>query len=95
MQNINASATAMRQPATVMYIADYNNTVIRHVDLASGIVNTVAGKWILGPGYSGNGGAATDAQLHYPYNVGTDTNGKASAPARPISRASTMARCFK
>jgi sugar lactone lactonase YvrE len=45
-----------------MYIADEQNGVIRMVN-PSGIISTFAGNQGLGTGYSGDGGAATAAQL--------------------------------
>jgi sugar lactone lactonase YvrE len=55
-----------------LYIADYNNNRIRRVD-TSGIITTVAGK--SSSGYSGEGGAATNASLYYPYGVALDAYG--------------------
>jgi uncharacterized protein (TIGR03437 family) len=46
-----------------IFIADQGNSVIRLVD-TSGIISTIAGKHT--PGYSGDGGAATSAQLDNP-----------------------------
>jgi len=45
-----------------IYIADQGNNVIRKVN-TSGIISTVAGNHALPTGYSGDGGAATAAQL--------------------------------
>ena len=55
-----------------LYIADAFNNVIRKVT-PSGTIGTVAGigTW----GYSGDGGAATAAELHGPYGVAFDTSG--------------------
>lgn len=55
-----------------MYIADAGNHVIRKVD-ASGIITTVVGNGT--PGFSGDGGAATSAQLNRPYNAVFDAAG--------------------
>ncbi|MBI6545553.1 MAG: hypothetical protein HY692_02090, partial [Cyanobacteria bacterium NC_groundwater_1444_Ag_S-0.65um_54_12] len=55
-----------------LYIADYNNHRIRKVD-TGGIITTVAGDGI--DGYSGDGGAATSAQLWFPYDVAVDGAG--------------------
>jgi hypothetical protein len=57
-----------------LYIADYRNNVIRKVD-ASGIITTVAGNYSLGGGYSGDGGAATNAQVSVPQGVTVDGAG--------------------
>lgn len=62
-----------------VYIADYDNNVIRKLD-AVGKITTVAG---IGPGpsttfsggYSGDGGAATSAQLNRPSGVAADAAG--------------------
>jgi hypothetical protein len=55
-----------------LYIGDVYNQRIRKVD-TSGIINTVAGNgsW----GYSGDGGPATEAQLHGPFGVTVDASG--------------------
>ena len=58
-----------------LFIADFGNSLIREVDAATGIITTVAGDHALGPGYSGNGGAATSAQLNGPYSIATDSSG--------------------
>ena len=52
-----------------LYIADTANHRIRKVD-PSGIITTVAGTGI--PGYSGDGGSATQAQLDGPWGVFVD-----------------------
>jgi len=57
-----------------MYIADAGNNVIRKVTTA-GIISTVAGKNSLGAGYTGDGGAATAAQLNYPFDIAFDATG--------------------
>ncbi len=55
-----------------LFIADTDNNRIRKVS-TSGIINTVAGSGA--PGYSGDGGAATSAQLYYPSGVAVDGSG--------------------
>ncbi|MCS7044010.1 MAG: hypothetical protein NZR01_14585 [Bryobacteraceae bacterium] len=55
-----------------VYIADQLNHRIRKVD-ANGIITTVAGTGL--PGYSGNGGLATRAQLFYPCCIAVDAQG--------------------
>ncbi len=55
-----------------LYIADGNNR-IRKVDAATGIITTVAGTGT--GGFSGDGGPATSAQLHYPRSVALDASG--------------------
>ncbi len=54
-----------------LYIAD---GTIRKVD-ESGIITTVAGNSVMGPGYSGDGGPATSAQLSDPQGVAVDSDG--------------------
>jgi len=64
-----------------LYIADSANNVIRRVDARTGIITTVAGDYAadeanggLG-GFSGDGGAATSAQLNDPQGVAIDGAG--------------------
>ena len=60
-----------------LYIADSNNNRIRMVD-PSGIITTVAGTGEYGfgrGGFSGDGGPATNAHLHFPTGVVTDDTG--------------------
>jgi sugar lactone lactonase YvrE len=59
-------------PLGNIYIADSSNQVIRMVDTA-GAIHTVAGNHT--PGFSGDGGPATSAQLRYPRGVLADSNG--------------------
>jgi hypothetical protein len=54
------------------YIADDQNGAIRRID-TSGIITTVAGTGV--PGYSGDGGLATSAQLNDPRGVSVDAFG--------------------
>jgi len=53
-----------------LYISDYNNSAIRRVSSA-GIISTFAGTGV--KGYSGDGGAASSAQLNHPYDVKWDS----------------------
>ncbi len=55
-----------------VFIADNNNNVIRKVE-TNGIITTVAGNGM--PGYSGDGGAPTNAELAYPSGLALDTAG--------------------
>lgn len=55
-----------------MYIADTGNSVVRQVD-GNGIITTVVGTGV--PGYSGDGGQATAAQLQYPVALSVDRGG--------------------
>jgi hypothetical protein len=55
-----------------MYIADYNNHVVRQVD-HNGTISTYAGNGSYG--YSGDNGPATAAQFSYIYGLAFDTSG--------------------
>ncbi len=57
-----------------MYIADNGNNRIRKVAVSTNVITTVAGS-STSTGYSGDGGAATSAELFYPIAVGLDTSG--------------------
>jgi uncharacterized protein (TIGR03437 family) len=54
-----------------LYIADFGNNRIRKV--SNGVITTVAGTWT--PGFSGDGGPATSAQLNLPERVAVDSAG--------------------
>ena len=56
-----------------LYIADTNNHRIRKVDAGTGNISTIAGTGTAG--YSGDGGAATLAQIHTPNKVHVDGSG--------------------
>lgn len=55
-----------------LYVADFYNHAIRKIT-KDGIITTIAGNHTMG--YSGDGGAATAAQLHGPWGIAVDTNG--------------------
>jgi sugar lactone lactonase YvrE len=74
-----ATAAALANPSGVaydtngnLYLADSNNHVIREIS-TSGIITTIAGTGI--EGYSGDGAAATAAQLDTPTGVAVDASG--------------------
>jgi sugar lactone lactonase YvrE len=74
-----ATSAQLRYPLGVavdkdgnLFIADSHNNRIRKVDTA-GIITTVAGNGT--SGFSGDGGAATSAQLDYPTAVAVDGSG--------------------
>ena len=74
-----ATAALLNTPADVapdgagnLYITDRGNERIRKVDSA-GVISTVAGSGTAG--FSGDGGAATAAQLNEPYGVAVDSSG--------------------
>ena len=59
-----------------IYIADTGNNVVRRVDAAPPYnISTVAGNYALGPGFSGDDGPATSAQLNSPTWVSFDSLG--------------------
>jgi sugar lactone lactonase YvrE len=51
----------------VLYVADTLNHCIRAIDLETGVVQSIAGTGEAG--YSGDGGAATEAQLNQPLDI--------------------------
>ena len=55
-----------------LFIADSHNNRVRRVG-TNGIISTVAGTNV--SGFSGDGGAAINAELHYPYGVAVDAFG--------------------
>jgi sugar lactone lactonase YvrE len=61
-------------PAGNMYIAERDNHVIRKVEAKTGIISTFAGTGL--PGFSGDGGPATRAQLQQPHSIAVDPSGK-------------------
>lgn len=74
-----ATSASLYQPSGVafgadgsLYIADYGHHRIRKVSPA-GLISTVAGTGT--PGYSGDGGAATSAQLNAPVGLAVAANG--------------------
>jgi sugar lactone lactonase YvrE len=56
-----------------LYIADTWNNVIREVSHATGLISTIAGTGL--PGYSGDGGPASAAQLQQPIGIAVDSAG--------------------
>jgi len=69
---VNAPQAVAVDAAGDLFIVDTLNDVIREVSPA-GIITTVAGNGTFG--YSGDGGAATAAQLYYPSGVAVDAAG--------------------
>ncbi|MCS7026710.1 MAG: hypothetical protein NZV14_18075 [Bryobacteraceae bacterium] len=60
-------------PDGALYVCEIGNHVIRRIDLKTRIITTVAGSGK--PGYSGDGGPATEALLNEPYEVRFDKTG--------------------
>jgi sugar lactone lactonase YvrE len=56
-----------------IYIADYGNNRVRRVDANTGVITTIAGNGTAG--YSGDGGAATSAELNGPLSIVIDSSG--------------------
>ena len=56
-----------------LYFADPGNNRIRKVTVSTGIITTIAGNGT--EGFSGDGGAATSAELDSPYGVAVDSSG--------------------
>ncbi|MEO8049070.1 MAG: hypothetical protein ABI833_01525 [Acidobacteriota bacterium] len=56
-----------------LFIAERDNHVIRKVDMKTGVISTVAGTGA--PGFSGDGGPATKAQLRQPHSIFFDRDG--------------------
>jgi hypothetical protein len=56
-----------------LFLSDANNNRIRRVDAASGAITTVAGTGI--PGFGGDGGPATSAQISLPGGIAMDGAG--------------------
>jgi uncharacterized protein (TIGR03437 family) len=75
-----ATSATLNSPTAVavdssgnVYIADTGNNVIRQVN-TSGIINTFAGNFSMGGGYTGDGGAATNGELEAPTGVAVDSS---------------------
>lgn len=56
-----------------LYFVDMMNAVVRRVDVQTRVITTVAGTGK--PGYSGDGGPATQAQLNQPHSLQFDSHG--------------------
>jgi sugar lactone lactonase YvrE len=70
--NLNHPQGVTLDAVGALYVADYNNNRVRKVD-PNGIITTVAGKGTVG--YSGEGGAATNASLKGPSGLAFDAAG--------------------
>ena len=57
-----------------LYIAERDNHVVRKVDGATGVISTLAGTGVAG--FSGDGGAASQAQLRQPHSIALDRGGR-------------------
>ena len=56
-----------------LYFADSANSVVRKINLTTGIITTLVGTGV--GGYTGDGGPATSAQLYFPADVTLDPAG--------------------
>jgi hypothetical protein len=59
--------------AVDLYIADGKGNRVRRVDAVTGVVSTIAGTGV--PGFAGDGGPATEAQLSFPLDIACDASG--------------------
>jgi DNA-binding beta-propeller fold protein YncE len=57
-----------------LYIAERDNHVVRKVDAKTGVISTFAGTGV--PGFSGDGGPASRAQLRQPHSIAVDPAGR-------------------
>jgi len=71
---LNSPLGVVISSSGTIYISDSANNVIRQVT-PSDVITTVAGDNALGPGFSGDGGAATAAQLAGPSALALDSAG--------------------
>jgi sugar lactone lactonase YvrE len=70
---LSSPNAAVVDSAGNLYIADMSNNVVREVAASTGDISTVAGNHTAG--YSGDGSAATSAELDEPSGVGVDSGG--------------------
>ena len=75
-----ATAAKLNEPYEIRFDARGNllcvemqNHLVRRVDFATGIISTIVGTGM--PGFSGDGGAATSAQLRQPHSIALDADG--------------------
>src|SRR5579871_3004600 len=76
-----ALAASLNQPYEIrfdragnMYFAEMPNHVVRRVDAKTRIISTIAGTG--SPGFSGDGGPASKAQLRQPHSIAIDPDGR-------------------
>lgn len=62
-------------PKGDLYVADTENHVIRRIDVAAGVVTTVAGAGPAARGFGGDGGPAVQAKLDRPHGVAVGADG--------------------
>jgi uncharacterized protein (TIGR03437 family) len=71
---INTPGGILADGAGNLYISDTGNSVIRKVT-SGGTISTIAGNYTAGPGFAGDGAAATAAQLNHPSGLAIDSSG--------------------
>ena len=65
---------AIDEASGVLYFADYYNQRIRMIDLATGVIDTLAGGGSVNTAPWGDDGPATDANIYYPTSVTVGPN---------------------
>lgn len=70
---LNAPADIVLNSSGELFIADHSNNRIRELNLLTGIITTIAGNGVAG--YSGDGLAATAAELNQPQGLALDASG--------------------
>ncbi len=78
--NIAATAAELNTPGDLavddsgnVYISDAYNYRIRKIAISTGIITTIAGNGT--PGYTGDNGEATNAEIYVPYGIAFDDSG--------------------
>ena len=74
LQELNYPTGVTSDASGSIYIADGFNNLIRIVN-TSGIINTIAGNYNVGYGYSGDGGPATDVDSNFLTGIAVDAPG--------------------
>jgi sugar lactone lactonase YvrE len=76
-----AAAASLNMPHEIqsdsagnLYVAERDNHVVRRVDAKTGVISTFAGTGA--PGFSGDGGPATRAQLRQPHSIAVAPKGR-------------------
>lgn len=72
---LNNPAAVLLDAAGDLYISDSGNSAIRKVAAGTSIITTVAGDGSAIPGYTGDGGPATQAKLNNPKGIAVDSTG--------------------
>jgi sugar lactone lactonase YvrE len=71
---LSSSLAVAVDSAGNLFVADGNNSLIRRVDARTHIITTVAGDG--NPGFGGDGGPATSAELRFPGGIAVDSGGR-------------------